>query len=415
MDPIRQTYWDEAAGPTGRHVTVIGAGIVGLTSAAALVRAGRAVTVVDAGPGVAAGASRGNGCQLSYGYVAPLAQPGLLADLPKLLFAPGAPLQIRPRLDPDQWRWMWSFLAACRGTVAQRSTVALLALGQLSRDETERWIAGSDAAALAFAQSGKLVLLATAASLASARSQMAAQAGIGPGQRLVSQDEALALEPALGAFRGRLAGAVYTASECVVDSLALCRDLERQLRQRGVVFDYGVQVDGLVRSGGRVTHLRTGAGTREVEDLVVANGSGSAVLGLHLPVQPLKGYSITVPVTRPLSAPKVSITDAAAKVVYARIGERLRVAGMAELRGEDRRLDPARIAQLVAHTRRAFGDAVDLDAAEPWTGMRPVTPTSQPVIGRAKGLENTFVNVGQGALGLTLAFGSAKRLAEAMA
>ncbi len=412
-------YWEgRASAGTGPHVTVIGAGIIGLTSAAALRRAGRMVTVVDAGAGVANGASRGNGCQLSYGYVAPLAQPRLFAELPKLLFSPGAPLQIRPSLDPAQWRWMIEFLAACRTSIARRSTVALLGLAHESRVETERWMCGSDAAALDFGQPGKLVLLPTSGALENARRQMKAQSRFGPAQRLVTEAECMAIEPALSRFRGRIAGAIYTPSECVVDSLALCRDLEQQLRRQGVAFNLGVRVTALAQRGGRVTQLQTTAGPRPVEDIVLATGSTSAALartvGFRLPVVPLKGYSITVPVRIPHAAPAVSITDAAQKVVYARLGNRLRVAGMAELRGDDHRLDPRRIAQLIEHTRRAFGDAVDLDASEPWTGMRPVTPSSIPLIERAPEQGNLFVNVGQGALGLTLAFGSALRLANLM-
>lgn len=415
MEKIRQTYWDDSARKnSGRHVTVIGAGIIGLTSAAALVRAGRTVDVIDAGPSVASGASRANGCQLSYGYVAPLAQPGLLAELPKLLFASGAPLQIRPSLDAAQWRWMLSFLAACRTSVALRSTAALLALGQISREETESWIAGTDVESIAFRRSGKLVLLPTSASLESARRQMVAQAGIGPEQRLVSENEALLIEPALVNFRGRIAGAIYTKSECAIDSFALCCDLERQLRDHGVTFNYGVKVTGLVRGRISVTHLSTSGGLRKVEDVVMANGHGSAALGLNVPVQPLKGYSITVPITNPSAAPGVSITDAANKVVYARIGNRLRVAGMAELRGDDNRIDARRVEQLLAHAKRAFKDVGDFDNCQPWAGMRPVTPTSIPVIARSPNMNNLFVNVGHGALGLTLAFGSARRLVNLM-
>lgn len=413
-------YWEVPVTPNGKraHVTVVGAGIVGLASAAALVRAGSTVTVLDAAPAAGQGASAGNGCQLSYGYVAPLAQPRLLAQLPRLLFATGAPLQIRPRLDPAQWRWMLDFLTACRSTVAQRSTVELLALGQLSRYETECWMAGTDAAALSFGRNGKLVLLPTSKALDTARRQMEMQACLGPVQREVSEAECLALEPALSAFRGKLAGAIYTAGECVVDSLALCRDLERQLRQRGAAFEYGLRVTGFETSNGRITELLTDAGRRAVEDVVLANGSGcvalAKMLGVRLPVAPLKGYSITTQIRHQQAAPTVSITDAARKVVYARLGNRLRVAGMAELRGEDHRLDLRRVAQLTESTHAAFGAAVDLDSVEPWTGLRPATPSSVPLIARSSMLQNLFFNVGHGALGLTLAFGSARRLTDLM-
>ncbi len=418
-DPT-DSYWRDAPPPTAGssdHVTVIGAGVIGLATAAALVRTGRSVTVLDARHEAAAGATRGNGCQLSYGYVAPLAQPGLFAELPKLLFSRGAPLRVIPRLDNAQWRWMWDFLAACRASAAARSTVALLELGQLSRAETERWIRGAEAEALAFSESGKLVVYSSAASFEASRRQMAMQAPFGPAQHAISADECIAIEPALASLQGRIRGAIHTPSECVVDSLALCRDLEQRLRARGVMFEYGTQVTGFTRRGSRITHLSTGTSTRSVGQIVLANGTGSAALarklGIRLPVYPLKGYSITAEITDDARAPRVSVTDAANKVVYARIGQRLRIAGIAEIRGHGEDIDGERIAQLVAHTRAAFGPALKLDSPSPWAGLRPATPSSLPIIGRAP-IDNVFLNVGHGGLGLTLAFGSAKRLADAL-
>ncbi|SAI73195.1 D-amino acid dehydrogenase small subunit [Bordetella ansorpii] len=421
--PDRDAYWQvrpagDARGST-RHVTVIGAGIVGLASAAALARAGRPVTVLDAAAAPGLETSQGNGCQLSYGYVAPLAQPGVLAELPRLLFAKGAPLKLVPRWDPAQWRWLMSFLAACRADRAREGSLALLMLGRLSHQETDLWVQGSDARALSFARSGKLVVLPSEAAMAKARRQLELQAPVGPLQQALSADECLRREPALERFRSRMAGAIHTPSECAVDSEALCADLRTRLEQRGVRFEFGTRVQGFRRHrNGRVTHLVTGQGAREVEDVVLATGPHSAamarMLGFAVPVYPLKGYSITAPILDPHAVPRASVTDAARKVVYARLGQRLRVAGVVEIRGYDRRLDASRIDELVAHTREAFGDAVDLESVTPWMGLRPATPTSVPIIGRSP-VDNVFLNIGQGALGLTLAFGSASRLADAMA
>lgn len=400
-----------------RHVTVIGAGIVGLASAAALVRSGRMVTVIDALPAVGQGTSLGNGCQLSYGYVAPLAQPGVVTELPQLLFARGAPLKIVPRPDPVQWRWLLQFLAACSPARARRGSLALLALGRLSQQQTDLWLADVDPAEVSFSRSGKLVLLPSEASFAKARAQVALQADHGPPQQPVDTDQCLRLEPALARFRQRIVGAIHTPSECAIDSLALCVNLERRLRARGVGFELGLRVRGLRRGNGRVTHLETDQGPREVDGLVIAAGPDSAALarelGFSLPVYPLKGYSITARILDPDGVPRASVTDAAHKVVYARIGDRLRVAGVVEIRGHDRRIDPLRIDELVGHTRKAFGSAVALDSVAPWAGLRPATPSSVPIIGRSP-VANVFVNVGQGALGLTLAFGSASRLVEAL-
>ncbi|HVR48383.1 MAG TPA: FAD-dependent oxidoreductase, partial [Pseudorhodoferax sp.] len=347
--------------------------------------------------------------------VAPLAQPGLLAELPQLLFARNAPLRIVPRMEPAQWLWMLRFLQCCTRARADSSSLALLALGQLSRQETERWLQGTDHAALGFSQRGKLVVLPHAAALAKARAQMAMQAPHGPPQQSVSEDECLRLEPALARMRGRIAGAIHTPSECAIDSLALCRNLETRLRARGVRFMLGNRVHGFHRAQGRVTHIESDAGRHEVDLLVLATGPQSPAvarqLGFSVPVYPLKGYSITVPIRDPDAAPRMNITDAAHKLVYARIGQRLRVAGVVEIRGHDARIDAGRIEALVRHTREAFGEAVDLGEVAAWAGLRPATPDSMPIIARAP-LSNVLLNIGQGALGLTLAFGSASRLAD---
>ncbi|QHI97446.1 FAD-dependent oxidoreductase [Xylophilus rhododendri] len=416
--PPTADYWSATtASARPRQVTVIGAGIVGLASAAALSRAGHQVTVIDRAAAAGQGASGGNGCQLSYGYVAPLAQPGLPFDVPGLMLSRHGPLHITPRADVRQWRWMWEFLRACSAPVAQRSTLELLALGALSRQETEQWIAGASAEALSFSRSGKLVLYATQSSFDAGRRQAELQAPHGPLQSALPGDGFLAHEPALASFRGAVAGSIYTPDECAIDGLALCRNTEEVLRSRGVVFEYGVTVHGLRREGARVSRLLSSAGDRPVDALVLAGGAGSAALaasaGLRVPVYPLKGYSITVPVRDPAAVPSVSVTDAKRKVVYARIGDRLRVAGFVEIGARDGAVDPRRIEQLQACTQEAFGGAVDIGAAVPWAGLRPATPTSLPIVGRSGGVENLFLNVGHGALGLTLAFGTARRLADA--
>lgn len=401
-----------------KHVTIVGAGIIGLTTAAALVRSGRSVTVIDSATSVGMATSFGNGCQLSYGYVAPLAQPGLIAELPKLLFSKGSPLRIVPRMDPEQWAWMLKFLRACSKSIAQRNSLELLTLGQLSHQETDMWLEGADAESLSFTRSGKLVVLPSAESLAKAKAQVELQSGLGPLQRAVTEEETLAIEPALATFRGRMAGSIFTDSECAVDSYALCKHLELQLRARGVRFELGKKVQGFKLTDNRVSHLVTDQGIHDVDGLVLATGPGSSALagklGFTVPVYPLKGYSITAAILDPTRVPKVSVTDSSKKVVYARIGSRLRIAGVAEIRGYDSSIDARRISELVGHTRAAFGDAVDLSSVSAWTGLRPATPTSVPIIGVSP-VRNVFLNVGHGALGLTLAFGSAKRLVDAIA
>ncbi|MET3459852.1 D-amino acid dehydrogenase [Variovorax atrisoli] len=400
------------------HVCVLGAGIVGLATAWQLDRQGHQVTVIDrAAPG--SGASGGNGAQLSYSYVQPLADPSIWRQLPKLLLSSSSPLKLRPQLDPLQWRWGMEFLAACNARTSRETTARLLELAASSRIEFEAMRAELSPDC-DFSATGKLVLYASTASLESARAQLELQRTMGSEQRLVTPEECIAIEPALAGYRDRMAGAVYTPSECAADCLKVCTELAKALAERGVRFISGTEVSSFVRSASRVAAVRTGNGDVEAEAFVMALGSAShklgRALGAYLPVYPLKGYSITVEVDpAPGAAPRVNVTDSARKVVFARIGSRLRVAGMAELVGHDASIPATRIETLAAATRALFPHASRLEELHPWTGMRPATPKGLPIIGRLDGApSNMLFNTGHGALGFTLAFGSALRVAQAL-
>lgn len=400
------------------HVCVLGAGIVGLATAWQLNRDGFEVSVVDrAEPG--AGASGGNGAQLSYSYVQPLADPSIWTQLPKLLFSPASPLKLRPRLDPLQWRWALAFLAACNADTSRDTTSRLLALAAESREGFEAMRADI-APDCDFSATGKLVLYQSAEALEGARRQLQLQRAMGSQQRLVMQDECIAIEPALADYRARMAGAVYTPGECAADCLKVCTELARVLRQRGVRFLLGTEARGFDVRERHIAAVRTDAGAVEADAFVMALGTAShrlgRMLGANLPVYPLKGYSITVDVDpAPGAAPFVSVTDSARKVVFARIGSRLRIAGMAELVGHDASIPSTRIETLVEATRAVFPKASRLDALHPWTGMRPATPTGLPIIGRlSRAPSNMLFNTGHGALGFTLAFGSALRVARGL-
>ncbi|RST52250.1 D-amino acid dehydrogenase [Variovorax sp. MHTC-1] len=400
------------------RVCVLGAGIVGLATAWQLNRQGLEVSVIDrAAPG--AGASGGNGAQLSYSYVQPLADPSIWKQLPKLLLSPSSPLKLRPQLDPLQWRWGLAFLAACNARTSRDTTMRLLALAAQSRSAFEDMLADV-APDCDFSATGKLVLYANSAALEGARRQLDLQRAMGSEQRLVTPEECVAIEPALAGYRGQMAGAIHTPSECAADCLKVCIELERVLRARGVRFMLDCEVRGFDVRNRRVTAAQTGAGEVEADAFVMALGTAShrlgRQLGAYLPVYPLKGYSITVDVDpAPGAAPQVSVTDSARKVVFARIGSRLRVAGMAELVGHDASIPATRIDTLAEATRAVFPQASRLEALHPWTGMRPATPTGVPIIGRlASAPANMLFNTGHGALGFTLAFGSAQRIAQAL-
>jgi D-amino-acid dehydrogenase len=404
--------------PQTPHVCVLGAGIVGLATAWQLRRDGFDVTVIDrAQPGT--GASAANGAQLSYAYVQPLADPGIWRQLPKLLFAADSPLKLRLQPDPHQWAWGLQFLAACRSSVSQRTTASLLALAAESRAGFDRLLQ-EHAIDCDFSATGKLVLYADEASFAAARQQMALQHQLGSVQHALSPAESVAVEPALAGYAPRFAGAIHTPSECAADCHKVCVALMQLLREQGVRFLLDTPVTQLLRRGSQVVAADTPQGPVQADAFVVALGSAShpmaRSLGLRVPVYPLKGYSLTVDVSdAPGAAPRVNVTDAARKVVFARLGQRMRVAGMAELVGENTHIPADRIDSLVASARALFPHASDYQNVRPWAGLRPATPTALPVIGRLRGgPQNAWFNIGHGALGFTLAFGSAQRLVAQM-
>lgn len=407
--------------PSPAHVCVLGAGIVGLATAWELLQAGAQVTVVDRGP-PGEGTSSANGAQLSYAYVQPLADPAIWAQLPRLLLARDSPLSLRLRFDPWQWAWGLRFLAACRGRVSRRTTVRLLQLAAESRAAFDafRQGTGSDCD---FSATGKLVLYTGDTAFAHAREQLALQQSLGVQQSAVTPGECAAIEPALAHYAPRISGAIYTPGECAIDCHALVQRLAALLRERGVHFITGQAVTRLQLHGGRVSGARLADGSVQTADaFVLALGTGTPALlrplGLavawQVPVYPLKGYSITVPAGDGRAAsPRVNVTDAARKVVFARLGQHLRIAGMAELAGEDWSIDPVRIASLQAAARDIFPQGGRYDQLTPWAGLRPATPLGEPVIGPIAGAPgNLCLNTGHGALGLTLAFGSARRVAR---
>ena len=402
------------------HACIVGAGIVGLATAYELQRAGWRVTLVESHAEAGMGTSAGNGAQLSYAYVQPLADAAIFKQLPKLLFAADSPLKFRLRCDPRQWAWGLSFFGACNAPRSELSTTQWLTLAAISRSGFDEMLAAT-ALDCDFSQAGKLVLLPTQQALDGAQRQVDLQARLGaPAQRLLTANEAVALEPALAHYAAQFAGAVYTESECVADCLTVCQGLKAYLQRNGMQWLGASEASAFLAEGGRIRAVRTSQGEIEADLFVSTAGwQGAkllAPLGIHLPIYPLKGYSITVPAAPGSAAPHISITDSTRKVVFARLGERLRVAGMVELVGDDLRIDPARIASLLASTQAVFPQ-LPLPAAEdaqPWVGMRPATPTGVPITEQTKAYGNLWVNAGHGALGFTLAFGSAHRLVNAV-
>ena len=405
------------------HICILGAGVIGVTSAWRLLEAGHRITLVDALPQAGSGASFGNGAQLSYSYVAPLADPSVWSQWPHYLFSSASPLTLRPQADRAQWRWLLQFLAACNGRRAQRTTRELLQLAFFSRDQLGAWHA-----ALPFnfdhRVAGKLVMFDDPGMLESARQQVALQAELGCQQSVLDAAHCFDIEPALAGGTRQWSGGVYTPSEEVGDCALFCRGLLATMQARpDFRFAHSHPVSRPNVRNGTLHSVIAGDEELQADAFVLALGADSPAFarqaGFALPIYPLKGYSITVPLQDPTpqSAPQVSITDLSRKIVYARLGERLRVAGRVELVGRDRRIPPRAIAELVQGVRELFpahADWPDPAALAPWTGFRPATPTGVPIIGHSP-LPNLYLNVGHGALGWTLACGSAALLADQIA
>lgn len=421
-----------------RQVIVIGGGVIGLTSAWWLLEAGYRVRLLERGA-LAGGASHANGGQLSYRYVAPLADAGVpLKALTWLLQAHG-PLRFRPEADRRQWRWLAQFLRLCNADSNRRTTATLLRLGELSRQSLAQLSPLLPPADFAWRAPGKLVVYRSRAAFARAVALAVAQAAVrdgtgpgtgtgmaeaeaggprGDGDQVLTAAEAVQCEPALSTMQASLAGAIYTAGEAVADCHAFCLALARQVaahpRCDGVLTG---EVHRLIAERDRIAALDTSLGRLQADDYVLAAGIGSrdlaASAGLYLPLYPLKGYSLDAPIRAGDRAPAVSVTDFERKVLYARIGERLRVAAMVDLVGDDARIDPRRIASLRHLAEAAMPDGADYASATPWAGLRPATPGGAPIVG-ATPLSGLWLNVGHGALGFTFACGTASLLALRM-
>ncbi|CAM3703014.1 D-amino acid dehydrogenase [Roseateles saccharophilus] len=396
-----------------KHCVVIGGGVVGLTTAWALLERGHAVTLLERDEAVAQGASRANGGQLSYRYVSPLADAGVPLKALRWLLDPDGPLRFKPEASRAQWAWLIAFLRNCRGPVNRRSTERLLALGAYSQAAFARLQAEAQLGdTIALRTPGKLVVYRNSTEFARAAAR--ANAGL---EQALSHDDCVALEPALADTEATLAGGIFTPGEAVADCHAFCAALHARLSQRERFRGrLGARVDGLLRDGrGAVRGVSTGLAEVGADAVVLAAGLASralaATVGVALPLYPLKGYSLTAPIGPGHRPPEVSVTDFEKKILYARIGHELRVAAMVDLVGDDASLDAGRLASLQRSVRATFPHAADYDRATPWAGLRPATPSGAPILG-ASGVSGLWLNVGHGALGFTFSFATANIVAE---
>ncbi|ALK95037.1 amino acid dehydrogenase [Massilia sp. WF1] len=395
-----------------QEIIVIGGGVVGLTSAWWLLEAGHKVTLLERAPQVGTGTSFSNGGQLSYRYVSPLADAGVPLKALQWLFQEYGPLRFKPQFDAHQWRWLAAFLANCRVDANRKTTHKLLELGELSRRAMVQLEPVVPPASFAWRESGKLVVYRTRQAFEAATAKPDAS----PTRQVWSAADCAAHEPALAAVAGQLQGGIYNSGEAVADCHAFCVVLAERIAAHPL-FKGFVHGDAarLLSAGGKITGVATSAGLVQADAYVLAAGMQSRALAktadIALPIYPLKGYSLTAPIRAGDVAPEISVTDFERKVLYARIGAKLRVAAMVDMVGEDLSLDARRLASLTRQVRETMPHAADYDSVTPWAGLRPATPNSAPIVGPSP-YANLWLNIGHGPLGFTFACGTASVLAD---
>lgn len=399
------------------RVLVLGSGVIGVTSAWYLARAGFEVTVIDRQAGPADETSFANAGQISPGYASPWAAPGVPLKALKWLFSKHAPLAIKPGLDPNQYLWLAQMLRNCTTDRYAINKARMVRLSEYSRDSLDELRAetGIDYEGR---QLGTTQLFRTQAQLDDAAKDIAVLQEYGVPFELLDRAGIARVEPALASVSDKLVGALRLPNDQTGDCNLFTRRLAAMAAEAGVEFRYGQDVQALETHNGRISGAIINGRRETAERYVLALGSYTpkllAPLGIRLPVYPLKGYSLTLPITDAAMAPTSTILDESYKVAITRFDDRIRVGGMAEVAGYDLSLSPQRRATLEKVVSDLYPRGGDLARAEFWTGLRPATPDGTPVVG-ATALSNLFLNTGHGTLGWTMACGSGRYLADLMA
>jgi len=400
-------------------VIILGAGVVGVTSAWYLREAGHEVTVVERQPGPGLETSFANGGQISVSHAEPWSNPAALLQILKWLGRQDAPLLFRPRADLAQWLWGARFLFECLPRRARANARQILSLALYSAGEL-RSLRQKTAIAYDELTRGILSFYADQREFERAAVLADSMRAWGCARDIKSVAECVAIEPALREAGPRLAGGIFAPGDESGDAHVFTQKLAALCAERGVDFRFLHSVRRLHAAGGRIAGVEVGEPQRGAQVLsadcyVVALGSYSAPLlrgaGIPIPVYPVKGYSVTLLVGPQHDAPSVSLTDEAHRLVVSRLGQRLRIAGTAELAGYDNEINRLRCEAIMQRAFELFPRAGDRDRAEFWAGLRPATPGNVPLIGRTR-YSNLFLNTGHGTLGWTLACGSGRAITD---
>jgi D-amino-acid dehydrogenase len=396
-----------------KRILVIGGGVVGVATANALARLGLAVTLLEQSA-LGHGATHRNGAQLSYAYSDALGSPSVLRSLPALLCRFDPAFRAHLSFDPRFWRWLGSFLANCTAARFKANTLAVLRLALQSRASLAALRARHGDLVFDHRPSGKLHIYDDKPKFEAARAGMTLKNAFGLEQRALSAEEAIAVEPALAWTRRKIAGAIHSPADEAGDAHLFTQSLATiAAREHQLQILTGQRAQCFITERSRIRAVATPSGLIEADIFVLAAGCDSPGLartaGVRLPIFPMKGYSATLPASS--SSPRLSITDARAKIVFCTLNGRIRIAGMADLGRHDVTVEPDRIRQLVADAKSCLPNAAIWNA-DPhfWAGIRPMTPDSRPIISSTS-VSNLFINSGHGMLGWTLACGSADLMA----
>lgn len=393
------------------RVVILGSGVIGVTSAYYLAKAGHDVTVLDRQPGPALETSFANAGQISPGYASPWAAPGIPLKAMKWMLQRHAPLSITPDGTLFQLQWMWQMLQNCNAERYAINKERMVRLAEYSRD-CFKALRAATGIEYEGRQQGTTQLFRTQQQLDAAAKDIAVLEETGVPYELLGREQLAGAEPGLA--RDKLVGGLRLPNDETGDCQLFTTRLTAMATELGVKFRYGMEIDGLLTEGDAIRGVQCGDELVTGESYVVAMGSYSTALLKNLvkiPVYPLKGYSITVPIVDADAAPVSTILDETYKIAVTRFDDRIRVGGMAEIAGFDTRLNPRRRETLEMVVNDLFPGAGNTAEATFWTGLRPMTPDGTPIVGRS-GLRNLYINTGHGTLGWTMSCGSAQLLSD---
>jgi D-amino-acid dehydrogenase len=395
------------------RIVILGSGVIGVTSAYYLAQAGHEVTVLERQPGPALETSFANAGQVSPGYASPWAAPGVPLKAVKWMLQRHAPLSIKLDGTLFQLQWMWQMLRNCTPDRYAINKERMVRVAEYSRD-CLKTLRADTGITYEGRQQGTMQLFRTEKQFADAEKDIQVLKDSGVPYELLTRDQLARAEPALAQVKDKLAGSLRLPNDETGDCQLFTTRLSAMAAELGVKFRYNVSIDSLLVAGDAIAGVQCGAELVQADAYVVALGSYSTKL-LHpllgIPVYPLKGYSLTLPVLNAAAAPSSTILDETYKVAVTRLGDRIRVGGMAEIAGFDLRLNPRRRATLEMVVNDLFPGAGDSAKATFWTGLRPMTPDGAPIVGGTR-LRNLFLNTGHGTLGWTMSCGSAQLLAD---